>query len=218
MNTVVHTLGTPRKLATPVTDARRHAARAHGRRHGDRHPRHDRDPELPAVRHARAAHRGASRRCCSSRRTRNASTWRIALTAPSRSSVAPSCWRTGGNASRSAARIAITVAAATAQRLHGHGDAGRGRRRRHDRRRAVHDVLDHGAGRTHGDRYRTRLRAGELLLRPRAVELEQIVEHDQRGADRDRRVGDVERREVEIPGIVVHADEVDHVAVHARGR
>src|SRR5690606_40757673 len=48
--------------------------------------------------------------------------------------------------------------------------------------------------------------ARELLPPP----LEQVVEDDERGADRDRRIGDVERREA--PSAVVHANEVDHVS------
>ncbi len=59
---------------SPPQHARRDAARAHGRRHGHRHPRHDRDSELPAVRHASPARRGQERPAAARRRTRSAST------------------------------------------------------------------------------------------------------------------------------------------------
>ena len=135
--------------------------------------------------------------------------------------------RTYGTVGRSSIAANLLSADARSERGHVHAhdrrcpnanDATRPRRRRsparayrHDDRRPVHVVLDHGAGRSHGHgHHRGHLLVATLLLGSRPVELEQVVENDQRRADRDRGVGDVERREVVL--FVVHANEVDHVA------
>ena len=49
----------------------------------------------------------------------------------------------------------LTIAGSRRHDLHGDGDADGRRRVRHDERRAVHVVLDHGAGRSHGHGHAT---------------------------------------------------------------